>query len=192
MKDMNCWMPLVLGLSAWSLSNTAVGQSFGLTNRVANTAVRLPLSPPVYGYTTTNAFGNLACTNPVVIASPPGETNRLFVAEQGGRVSVITNLIAPPRTIFPDLGGRIAVGNPTDERDLLGLAFHPGYATNGYFYVFYSFSTTTPAGTGLPQRVSRFAASPSNPDIALADPEQALLTMRDEANNHTGGAPRGP
>jgi glucose/arabinose dehydrogenase/mono/diheme cytochrome c family protein len=143
----------------------------------------MPASPPVYGYSTEAAFGGLNFSDPVVITAPPGETNRLFIVEQDGRVAVITNLLTPTRTVFLDIVSRVSGGVPNDERGLLGMAFHPGYATNRYFYVYYS--TTT---NGSPhQRLSRFEASPTNPDQALPLSEVPLLTMADDAGNHNGG-----
>src|SRR6185436_10999718 len=117
-------------------ASLAGAQPFGLTNRVANTTLRMPAVPPVVGYTTTNAFGNLSFTDPVAIVTPPGETNRLFILEQRGRVAVITNLAVPNRTVFMDISSRIVGGVPSGEQGLLGLAFHPGYATNRYFYLY--------------------------------------------------------
>ena len=158
--------------------------------RVPNTTLQMPPAPPVFGYTITNAFGTLAFTDPVVITIPPGETNRLFVAEQDGRIIVITNLASPNRTVFLDIVARVSGGVPTDERGLLGLAFHPGYATNGWFYVFYTGNDTTPVlgGTNsLHDILSRFQVSAGNSNQANASSELKLLRQRDEANNHNAG-----
>src|ERR1043166_3669100 len=90
------------------------------------------------GYTLTNAFVGLTFTNPVCIASVPGETNRLFIVERKGRIVVITNLAAPTHSIFMDISDRVTSAADTTvnaEEGLLGLAFHPGFATNGFFYV---------------------------------------------------------
>ncbi len=151
-----------------------------LTDRVPNTTLRLPASPPTYGYTTENAFGNLSFTSPVAIVSPPDETNRLFIVEQGGRIAVITNLAAPTRTVFLDISSRVQyrIG---EEEGLLGLAFHPDYSINRYFYVFY----TTPSTRY--NRVARFEVDPGNPNRALANSEQILINQFDEAPNHNGG-----
>src|SRR5882724_11138333 len=59
--------------------SAAFAQTSGLTQRVPNTTLQMPASPPAYGYAITNAFGNLSFLNPVAIVSPPGETNRLFI-----------------------------------------------------------------------------------------------------------------
>jgi hypothetical protein len=75
--------------------------------RVPNTTLTLPASPPSFGYAVTNAFGNLSFMWPVAIVTPPGETNRLFVVEQQGRIAVITNLASPTRTVFIDLTARL-------------------------------------------------------------------------------------
>ena len=95
----------------------------------------MPPAPPVLGYATTNAFGTLTFTDPVAIVWPPGGTNRLFVVEQRGRIGVITNMANPTRAVFLDISSRVVGGTPSVERGLLGLAFHPGYATNRLFYV---------------------------------------------------------
>src|SRR5262245_8972639 len=107
-------------------------QPYGLSNRVANTTLRMPPALPVFAYTTNNAFGSLTFSAPVAIVSAPGETNRLFIVEQGGRIIAITNLASPTRTVFFDINGR-PLGS--GEQGLLGLAFHPGYSTNRFFFV---------------------------------------------------------
>ena len=177
----------------WILSSCfCSGQPYGLSNRVANTTLKLPssLSETAIGsseYITSNAFPGLNFTAPVAMATPPGETNRLFVIEQAGVVVVITNLASPRRTVFLNITDRTSGGTPTDERGLLGIAFHPGYATNRFFFLYYSTTATTPAGEGLHQRLSRFTASSTNPNAGLANSEVVLLTMYDEAPNHNGG-----
>src|SRR5262245_62120739 len=99
--------------------------------RQANTTLKLPQPPAKFGYLLTNAFGSMTFTNPSMLASPPGETNRLFILEHGGRVIVITNLAAPNRTVFLDISGYIEQDYAVSaEEGLLGIAFHPGYATN--------------------------------------------------------------
>jgi len=55
----------------------ALGETGALAlQRLPNSTLQLPSSPPVYGYTRTNAFGSLTFTNPVAIASPPGASSR--------------------------------------------------------------------------------------------------------------------
>lgn len=177
---MSRWLSIGVGcVVAWVLSTQ--GEALG---REANTTLRLPQVPERFGYTTEPAFGNLTFTDPVAVVTPPGETNRVFVVEQSGRISVITNLAAPTRSVFLDLSTRIVAGG---EQGLLGLAFHPGYATNRQFYVFYTLNTTTAAGGGLHDRLSRLLADAANPNRADPASELPLLTQRDEAVNHNGG-----
>jgi glucose/arabinose dehydrogenase/mono/diheme cytochrome c family protein len=155
------------------------GLACGSGGRLPNTTLRLPPNPPIFGYTATNAFGNLSFSRPVGMVTPSGETNRLFVVEQSGRISVITNLAAPSRTVFLDLTDRVLYDS--SEEGLLALAFHPGYTTNRYFYVWYS------ARSPSTDRLSRFEADPANPTRALPASEVVLINQLDGAPNHNGG-----
>jgi len=148
--------------------------------------LKMPLVPPTYGYTTVNAFPGLNFGQPVCIASPPGETNRLFVLNKTGQMYVITNLASPNITPFMTVQGQLFTGS---ESGLLGLAFHPDYAnpTNRYFFLFYSVTTNSSQGSGLHQRISRFQTSASNPNQALPGTELVLISQRDPAGNHNGG-----
>jgi len=164
--------------------STGVGQPFGLSNRVANTTLRMPATLPVLGYSWTNTLGGLAFTAPVAIVSAPEETNRLFIIEQIGRIVVITNLASPTRTVFMDLASRVHFEN---EEGLLGLAFHPNYASNRFFYVFYSVWTNSTLSSTRHNRLSRFETSPGNPNQGMANSEVVMITQRDEAGNHNAG-----
>jgi len=151
--------------------------------RVANTTLtNFPTQHPQFGYTITNAFPGLRLNQPVCLASPPSETDRLFILEKTGNIVVITNLANPNRTVFMSLSVL-----SDSESGLLGLAFHPGYATNGYFFTFSSRSLTTTQGSGRHQCISRFQVSSSNPDQALPGTELFLIQQRDTAGNHNGG-----
>ncbi len=161
----------------WNLSKPE--QTCAQVDRVSNTTLRMPANPPSFGYNTTNAFGNLTFSRPVGLVTPPGETNRVFILEQAGRISVITNLAAPNRTVFLDITDRVLYDS--SEEGLLALAFHPGYATNRYFYVWYS------ARSPSTDRLSRFEAHPTNAALGLAGTEQVLIDQADGAPNHNGG-----
>ena len=134
-----------------------------------------------YLWTNVVAFPGLpAFAAPVCIASPPGETNRLFICEHGGNIVVITNLANPTRTVFMDLTSRVTLSG---EAGLCGLAFHPGYATNGFFYVFYSGQTNS----SLAEFVSRFHVSAANTNQGDLTSETPLFVQPDRADNHNGG-----
>ena len=104
---------------------------------------------------------------------------RLFVVEKGGTLRVIKDgvLLATPFLT-------VSVNN-VDERGLIGIAFDPNFATNGYVYVHYTTSTSP-----IHNRVSRFTADPANPDRALAGSEIQILNLNNltTATNHNGGA----
>lgn len=165
---------------------TAAGGVAAMTAsaREPNTSLQLPAEPPSYGFTVTPAFPGLTFAAPMALTAPPGETNQLFIVERGGRIQVITNLAAPTKTLFLNLAARVSTSG---EGGLLGLAFHPGYATNGWFFVYYTLSTNTDAGTGFHDRVSRFQRSAESPFQALETSEIPLITQFDQASNHNGG-----
>src|SRR5262249_11308770 len=170
------WPAVLLALSLISGARMdAVAQSTNAIQRSATNALKMPLVPQTLGYKTAPAFGTVAFSTPVAIRTPMGETNRLFVVEQGGKIFVITNLAAPDKTVFLDLSRQVLVGQVAG---LFALAFHPGYQTNGLFFVGYNLNTTTAAGTGSHYRVSRFSVSSDNPNAALTNSEMPLITQR--------------
>ena len=150
--------------------------------RVPNDSLRLPAELPEGSFTTENLFPNIRFSRPVALVVPPGETNRLFVLEQAGIISVIPDLESPSKETFLDLQESTRFQG---ESGLLGLAFHPNYTDNGFFYVFY---TARGAGlVGRVQRVARFEVDPSNPNRARRQSEQPMIDQFDEASNHNGG-----
>lgn len=175
-----CW-PLVVIPAVFSSE-----QPFGLDDRVANITLNFPPQPPAPPeilFSVEDAFGPLSFDDPVVITSPPGETNRLFVVEQQGFISVITNLAAPNRTVFMNITNRV---NGSGEQGLLGLAFHPGYQSNRFFYVFYTHFRDGTSATRH-DRLSRFEIDPANPHAGLPDSEVVLIDQHDNNNNHNAG-----
>ncbi len=134
-------------------------------------------------YSLLEAFSGLpAFSLPVELVHPADGTDRLFVVEQRGRIYVFDNTVpvAPPR-LFLNLSDIVHQGG--GETGLLGLAFHPSYASNGYFYVNY---TSSREGS-LKSYVSRFSVSPSNPDSAVKASEAILLSAGQPYENHNGG-----
>lgn len=112
---------------------------------------------------------------PVHLTAPVGDTDRLFIVEQPGRIRVVRDgaLLPAPFLDIDDLT------DATGERGLLGLAFHPQYATNGWFYVNY----TDNAGD---TRVVRYTVS-ANPDVADAGSASPVLEVAQPYPNHNGG-----
>lgn len=109
-------------------------------------------------------------------------TNRLFVAQQRGLIYVFDNSPSvSSKKIFLNLSGKVSPSG--GEAGLLGLAFHPNYETNRYFYVNFTFDSAS----ALYSRISRFTASSSNPDTTLPSTEQILITLPQPFSNHNGG-----
>lgn len=134
-----------------------------------------------YTWTNVLAFPSLpSFAVPVCITSPPGETNRLFIVEHSGDIVVVTNLAAPNRTVFLNLASEVYY---TGESGILGLAFHPGFATNGYFYVSYTSGSSSAEFDVL----SRFQVSATNPNQGNLASELKLFSQPDRANNHNAG-----
>ena len=111
---------------------------------------------------------------PVYVTSPAGD-GRLFIVEQPGRIRIVQNgqLVPAP---FLDIVQRVGSGG---ERGMLSLAFHPQYASNGFFYVYF----TAPDGQ---IRVERFTVS-SNPSVANPSSSKLILGVAHPRGNHNGG-----
>lgn len=135
-----------------------------------------------------NTFPNINFENPIDIQNTSDGTNRLFVAEQKGVITVLSNL---PNTQNNEITARNATSNifldirsqvlNSGEQGLLGLAFHPDFANNSYFYVNYSANN--------PRRsvISRFNVSTTNPNLADKQSELILFEILQPNTNHNGG-----
>jgi glucose/arabinose dehydrogenase len=146
-----------------------VGPTFGLA------------SAPTGLATTVVATG---LVRPTTITHAPGDDTRLFITERAGRIRIVdlnSNQTLP--TPFLDISSIVNVGTQFgDERGLLGLAFHPDYDDNGYFYVYYIGGS----GSGF-SVIRRYSVSAENPNIADAGSALTLLTFTQPFTNHNGG-----
>ena len=125
------------------------------------------------------AFPNLTFSSPLDLQNAGDGTNRIFVVEQTGIIKVFPNNQNVSNTkIFLDITDRVTSGG---ETGLLGLAFHPDFETNGYFYVNYT------APNPLRTVISRFQVSAANPDSADKNSELILMTYDQPFSNHNGG-----
>ena len=115
-------------------------------------------------------------SKPVLVTNAGDGSNRLFIVEQTGKIRIVDGgvLLAQP---FIDLSGEISTGG---ERGLLGLAFHPSYATNGRFYVDF---TRTNGDTV----VNEYKVSVGNPNIANRSSARRIITIGQPYSNHNGG-----
>jgi glucose/arabinose dehydrogenase len=129
-------------------------------------------------------------TSPVALIPSNDGSHRLFVVDQIGLIWILFNgnrLEAP----FLDLRERVVKLNSFyDERGLLGLAFHPDFATNGRFYV--SYSAPLRAGVSPDEwdhttYISEFTVSAEDPNLADPDSERVLLAMDKPGYNYEAG-----
>ncbi|MBZ0231959.1 MAG: PQQ-dependent sugar dehydrogenase [Deltaproteobacteria bacterium] len=146
------------------------------SNYAAGTPQIAPYCAPRRGTELALTLVTGGLDRPVGLAAPNGDP-RLFVVEQLGRVRVIVDgeLLAAP---YLDLSDHVIAVGP--EQGLLGLAFHPDFASNGRFVVHY---TAEPDGDNV---VAELVADPSA-NVATAS-ERELLHLDREVNIHNGGS----
>ncbi len=173
-----------IALIAGALTVTGCGDKAPTTGDDATPTIDAPptceVSPlpacaqPVAG--TTVAFRMIGSIGPeaALLVTAPTADPRLFVVGRDGsiRIFVDEQLLPEP---FIDLNDVLVSGG---EQGLLGLAFHPAYACNGQFFVFY----TTPNANV----VARCAVSATDANLAQPTCTQ-ILSIPDFAGNHNGG-----
>jgi glucose/arabinose dehydrogenase len=115
-------------------------------------------------------------TLPVHITHAGDGSGRLFVVEQCGRIMIVRNGVVQP-TPFLDVSAQVSCG---DERGLLSIAFPPGYAEKGHFYICY----TDGPGDIVVARYGR-SADPDTADPATG--ETLLVIPHRTYANHNGG-----
>jgi glucose/arabinose dehydrogenase len=122
-------------------------------------------------------------SRPLFATAPPADTHRLFVVEQRGRVRILDLTTKSIKTTPFLTVGNLLSGN---EQGLLGLAFHPGYATNGYFYINQTVGGGGPAGH---TEIARFQVQgdPAASDVADPSSKKLLLRFDQPESNHNGG-----
>ncbi len=125
------------------------------------------------------AYPGLRFSFPIFVTQAPDATDRLFVVEQAGRIFVFADDPQTTQaTVFLDIRSRVTASG--GEEGLLGLAFDPAYATNGFFYVHYT--------TAVPHQsvIARYQVT-SDPDVADPASEAVVLTVLQPFGNHNAG-----
>src|SRR4051812_4883393 len=129
-------------------------------------------------------------TSPIALVPAPDLSGRRFIIDQIGVIRILTSegqLLDKP---FLDLRDRIVPLNPQyDERGLLGLAFHPGFGSNGRLFVYYSvpLRSSAPKDWDHTNRLSEFKISADDPNQVDSASEKVLLEDDHPYMNHNGG-----
>jgi glucose/arabinose dehydrogenase len=131
-------------------------------------------------------------SSPLFLTAPSGTAlsgnpseSRLFIVEQGGLIRIVDSLSGALIGTFLDVSSRVLSGG---ERGLLGMAFDPDYATNGFFYVYYTARARAAEGIADGDIViARYQVNPPAGNVASAT-EIVLKTIPHSQNdNHNGG-----
>ncbi|SDN02252.1 PQQ-dependent sugar dehydrogenase [Kriegella aquimaris] len=134
------------------------------------------------------AFPNLTFEFPLEIQNANDGSNRLFVVEQSGKIKVFdNNNNTSTQSTFIDVKNKITFSSG-QEIGLLGLAFHPNYKQNGYFYVYHTkYGNTVDYTQAIV--VARYQVSSSNPNQADVSSRLELFEFEKtyNSNNHNGG-----
>jgi len=133
-------------------------------------------------FNVVNAFPNLSFQDPVGIYHSGDNTNRIFVLEQEGRIKVFNNNPSVTNaTTFLDIRSIVDQDGGYTEEGLLGLAFHPNYNENGYFFINYTEHN--------PRRnvIARYSVSDNNPNQADVGSSFIILEVNQPYTNHNGG-----
>ena len=133
---------------------------------VAPQSVNIELQPVLSGL-----------ASPVFVTNAHDASDRLFIVEQNGTIRVLQHA-ATSTTLFLDIASRVFFGG---ERGLLGLAFHPQFATNRRFFVYY---TRQPEGAIV---IAEYHTSVADPNIADTTETVIRTIPHPDFANHNGG-----
>ena len=157
----------------------AAAPPFGLEKRVPWISSRFIGSPePPLRYTVEKTFTNLTWKSPIYIAEEPG-TDRLLVVLQGGEVDRPARIL---RLKDDPTATESEVFLEVPRRLVYSVCFHPGYATNGFIYLF---SNGTTGETARTNRISRFTVDRQPPQ--RVDPKSEEIVLEWASAGHDGG-----
>jgi len=150
----------------------------------ANSSLNFSAQAPSGGWQFPDAFPGVSFSQPTCIETRSGSTENLFVTERAGRIYLIPDVAAasPTKSLFLDMSSSSNV-RTTTFCGLRGLAFHPDFENNRYFYVGYD-STDSFNGESASSRVSRFTA---NADLSTVNPNTEVILFQ----QGTGGQGEG-
>jgi glucose/arabinose dehydrogenase len=183
--------------AAWAEGATNLGTFFG-----TGTAIADPFPAPITkGSLTVELTPFISgMSSPLGLAFPDDGTNRLFAYDQTGTVTLVLNGVVQP-TFFLDVSARLAAFQAAyDERGLLGLAFHPNFASNPKVYTYTSepvsatgvtFEPTQPTTTFDHDDVlAEWTVDSGSPNVVNTATRREILRIHHPAFNHNGGTVR--
>jgi glucose/arabinose dehydrogenase len=127
-------------------------------------------------------------SSPIFATHAPGDASRLFIVQRGGAIRIL-DLTTPTPTLVATPFVTVPSIDAAGEGGLLGMAFHPDYATNGKFY---TYSTHDNGGINMGGATSPFSTHirewtvSANPNVANAGFSSLMSFPRPQAN-HVGG-----
>lgn len=130
------------------------------------------------------AFGGASFSSPLALRHAGDGSDRKFVVERSGRIRIVDagdSVLATPFLDISDLT------STSSERGLLGLAFHPDYASNGRIYINY---TDDESGNGIPTGdtiIAEYQVSPSDPNVIDPATRRQIIVIPQDFANHNGG-----
>ena len=128
-------------------------------------------------------FNDIEFNRPIVVTHAGDGTDRLFIAEQTGKVHVLPNDPNVEETeTFLNIEDRVMYKDKENEEGFLGMAFHPKYKENGQFFIYYT--TRDAPHTSV---ISRFRVRKDDPNKADADFEEEIMRIKQPFWNHNGG-----
>ncbi len=194
LREKNLWFAILTLLLVMALSLPALAQEVEETPEVTEAAGEAPPAEATQeaGEDHTVALSLVAegLVSPVDLAYPNDGSGRLFIVDQAGTIRILSadgQLLPDP---FLDLSDQIvALDEGYDERGVLGMAFHPDYANNGRFFVYYTIPlrAEAPADWDHTNVISEFTVSADNPDTADAATGRIIWQHDHPAMNHNAG-----
>jgi uncharacterized repeat protein (TIGR03806 family) len=154
-------------------------QPYGLTDRIPNTSFLInSQGDTLADMQLREVFSNLSFTQPIFLTHSPDSSDRIFVIERRGVISVFpNNENIDTVNIFLDIS--TAVNSGPAEAGLLSMAFHPQFPDTSKFYVYYTYGD-------LISRISEFKIT-GNPNLADSSSERVLIEINQPYGNHNGG-----
>ncbi len=169
--------------SASAGATTLTTSQAGLDTRPSNTSCLAPARPTgTISVAVQRVFPNLTFSEPVGAVQAPGDSSRWFVIERGGLIKTFSVNNPTTTTNFLNITSRLSTAGDL-EAGLLGLAFHPNFATNGKIYVFYS--GVADSGYRIQSRIVEYTSA--DRQTVNTATERILIRANKADSNHNGG-----